>query len=422
MNKWFKHPIAYFAIGVAIICGLAFLGAALPGFGNMPNGTKNMQIVVVDYDQSTGSKTMTKGLKDNLPFKVKRTDSKLASIKSQLTNRSAALAVVLPKNFIKDVKQQKTPHIKFYVNDSNGMLQNSLNRSIISQIETKIKDNLTSQKTTGMIASLIAPNVAKQVQVRAQKQARNITNPAQLAGMRKLMPKQIQLQVQKQASKMAQRLGGGLIAKTVHINKMPSSYKYQMAPMFLNLGTYLGVMIMTIILTMMFMSARFSMGKVKAYFAYQVTGILASIIVPFFTIGLLRALINFSGTTFWALVGTQMLFVFAAFEFSSIFTFLCGSIPSMIILLPLMAMQVVAGGGILPRVVLNNFYQNISKVTPMYQGITNSFNVLYGGSIDPYIQSLGWIAVVGIICSMLFAWIGYRQKHIGVFASIMQVN
>ncbi|WP_268912926.1 YhgE/Pip domain-containing protein [Lentilactobacillus sp. SPB1-3] len=422
MNKWFRNPIVYVAMVVAIFCGLAFVGAGLPGFGNMPDGTKQMKIVVVDHDQSTGSKAITESLKENMPFKVKRTDARISSIKSQLNDRSAALAVEIPQDFIKDIRQQRTPNIKFYVNDSNGMLQNSLNRSIISQMESKIKDNITSKKTVGMVAGMIAPEIAKQASTQAQKQAEGIKNPAQLVALKKNIQRQTKARIKKQASQITQKLTGGVTTSTVHLNKIPKNYQYQLAPMFLNLGSYLGVMIMALILTMTFMSARFKIGKTKAYLSYQISGFIASVILPFFTVGLLRCEISFSGSAFWSLVGSQILFVLAVFEFTSIFTFLCGSLPGMLLLLPMMTMQVVAGGGILPRVVLSGFYQWFSRVTPMYQGITNAFNALYGGSFSPYNQSLLWIALTGVVCSTLFALIGYRQKTQGTLSSIIKFN
>ncbi|MHA3067239.1 YhgE/Pip domain-containing protein [Lacticaseibacillus saniviri] len=419
-KHWFKHPIAYVAIAVSIICGIAFVGAGLPGFGNMPKGTESMKIVIVDEDQSTGSQAMTKGMQDNMPFKVTRSVDSISDAKKQLENREIALAVRIPKNFIADVRNQKTPKITYYQNDSNGMLQNSMSKNIATSMTQSIQTNLTSQKTIGMIASLIAPNVAKAAQAKAQQQAKNITNPQQAAAMKAQVQKQTQAQVQKQATAMVQKLSGGLKSSTVHLNKMHDNYQYQMAPMFLNLGTYLGIM--TIILTMMFMSARFSMGKVKAYMAFQMTGLLAAVIQPFFTVGLLRALINFSGATFWTLVGSEMLFCIAVFEFCAMFTFLCASLPAMAVLLPLMAMQVVSGGGILPRVVLSDFYQWVSKVTPMYQGVTTSLNALFGGASSPYFQSMLWIAVVGLVVSSLIAWIGYRGKERKGFANVLQVG
>jgi len=421
-KHWFTHPIAYVAIAVSIICGLAFVGAGLPGFGNMPKGTESMKIVIVDQDQSTGSKAMIKGMEDNMPFKVSSTTKSISSVKDRLNNRDIALAVKIPKDFIADVRNQKTPQITFYKNDSNGMLQNSMGNNIVTSMTQSIQSNLTSQKTIGLIASLIAPNVAKAAQAKAQAQAGQVRNAQQAAALKAQVEKQTQAQVQKQATAMAQKLSGGLKTSTVHLNKMANNYQSQMAPMFLNLGTYLGIMIMTIILTMMFMSARFSMGKMKAFLAFQMTGVLAAIIQPFFTVGLLRGLISFSGATFMTLVGSEMLFCLAVFEFCAMFTFLCASLPAMAVLLPLMAMQVVSGGGILPRVVLNGFYQWVSKVTPMYQGVTASLNALFGGASSPYFQTMLWLILVGLVVSAVIAWIGYRGKERKGFANVLQVG
>lgn len=427
MKQWFKHPIAYIVIVVAIFCGMIFVGAAIPGFNKLPSNTSEMKLVIVDQDKSTASKAITKQLKKNLPLSVS-TSNQLADAKTNLKKRKTDLILQIPADFSSKVKSQNDVALTFYQNDSNGMLQNSFNKSLISKAESKIQSQLTSQKTTQAVAKMLAPSVAKKVQAKVAAKAKAAAASVKSAAQAQAIQKQAQAeakqvaqtQTKAQAEKVTKALSRGVTTNTVHINQMASNYQYQMAPMFLNLGTYLGIMLMSVVLTLMFMSARFTMGKVRAFTAMQLNGICGAVLVPFFTVGLLKCMISFDTTMFWNLIGGQILFGLAIFEMTNALAILLGSLPSMIIQLPLLVMQTIAGGGILSRTVMNGFYQWISTVTPMYQGVYSTFNTLFGGDSSALYSALVWMIMICFIASMVFSWIGHRKLTQGVLANVVK--
>lgn len=423
MKKWFKNPFAYLALLIPAIIGGFFVLGGVPGFSKLPTSTDQLRITIVDQDKTAVTKSIRNGLKDNVPFKHVTISSNLSAAKSRLSNRTDALTIQLPAGFTKDVEAGKNPKLNFYVSDSNGLLQNNVTRSVISGIQGKIASELTTAKTTGALAKQMAPQIAKQAAAKAQANAAKQQtanagqmNPAAAKQMQQKMQQQVKQTVAKQTRVQAQAAAKKLSATpdthTTHMHKIGGNYQYQMGPMFLNMGFYLGIMIMSIILTLMFMGARFAMGKWTAFLTAQVNGILATIIGPLVTVTLLRCFIQFDGGTFMSLLGSEWLFGLGAFELSFSLALLLGGVPSFLIQLPLMVSQTIAGGAIIPRQAMNSFYQWLSYHTPMFQGVYLTFNSLYGGGNGSMYSTTLWLIVAaGLIVTTLAVAIGYRGKE-----------
>ena len=169
MQKWFKHPIAKISLVIPILIGIFFVCFAIPGFNKLPSKTDQAPIVIVDQDQSQISSKISSNLKDNLPFKHISTNKSLEQTKTALKNRSAALAIVIPKNFSHQVMNKEVPQLKYYVNDSNGLLQNNMTAGLITRTSGSINQNIGNQKTTGMIAKTLAPQFKDQAKQQAMK-------------------------------------------------------------------------------------------------------------------------------------------------------------------------------------------------------------------------------------------------------------
>ena len=159
MKKWFKHPMAYLAILIALVGSVSFIAFAIPSFSDLPTGTENLNVVIVDQDKSTVSEQIVGNLKDKLPFKQVTTADSLSKSKSKLNDRQVSFVIEISSSFSESVMAQKVPSIKYFVSDSNGMLQNSLNKSVISQVKDQIATAITSAKTTQALATMLAPEI-----------------------------------------------------------------------------------------------------------------------------------------------------------------------------------------------------------------------------------------------------------------------
>ncbi|MFC6254058.1 ABC transporter permease [Secundilactobacillus hailunensis] len=420
MKKWFKHPLAYVAMLISVITGVLFIVSAVPGFNKLPHSTDQLRMTIVDQDKTTVTKKMTTGLKDNVPFKHVTTTTNLSAAKTRLSNRTDAMTVAIPAGFTKSVETGKQPKLNFYVSDSNGLLQNNISRSAISAIQDKIAAQLTSGRITGAMAEQIGPQIAKKASAQAQAKAAKAGGqmpPAMMKKMQQQVKQTVTKQTQIQAQRAAKKLTAAPVSHTTHLNKLGDNYQYQMAPMFLNLGLYLGFMIMGIILTLMFMGGRFAMGKWTAFLAAQINGVLGTVIGPLITILTLRCFIQFSGSSFLTLWGSEWLFGLGAFELSFALALLMFGLPSIIVQLPLMVSQVIAGGAIIPRKAMGGFYQWLSYHAPMYQGVYLSFNALYGGGQTGAFDTALWlVAGLGLLATILIVAISYRSRQPKGFA------
>jgi hypothetical protein len=87
------------------------------------------------------------------------TADSLSKSKSKLNDRQVSFVIEISSSFSESVMAQKVPSIKYFVSDSNGMLQNSLNKSVISQVKDQIATAITSAKTTQALATMLAPEI-----------------------------------------------------------------------------------------------------------------------------------------------------------------------------------------------------------------------------------------------------------------------
>lgn len=383
-----------------MVCGLIFVLAAVPGFNKLPSGTQNLRVVVLDQDQSSVSKNIATHLENKLPFKMV-TATSFANAKRQLNTRQAALIIQIDKGFYQRVTRGQAPKLTYTVNQSNGLLQNMVTKNVTTQVTTQVAAQLTTAKVTQMLAqsagkalmqkqqAVAKQQVKQQLQAALAKSPQLAQQPAQLKKLQqqaiarvkhqqqhRLMP-----QVKKQAAATAATLTGQVATTTTKLHALPTNYQYQFAPMFLNLGAYLGIMLMSLVLTLMFMSARHVIGKWSVLLAVQLNGF----------------------------IGVQVLFGLAVFEFTLAIAFLCGGLPSMILQLPLLVSQVVASGAIIPRPALNGFYRWLSTHTPMSQGVYSTFNALYGGANSGYTSALWWLISLSLLAVILIGWLGYRS-------------
>lgn len=431
MQVWFKQRFNWIAIVIAAFISLTFVLVLVPGFGKLPDNVDNMRVAVVDRDDQQISKAVKSDLTENLPFKHVSVDKSDAKIKSQIKQRKVSLVVVIPDGFSANVKAGKAVQLKYIKGTANGMIENNAQTSLIKQVNSTVQDQLQSKMIVGMLSKQMAPQAEQaaktkaEAAVKAQIQA-NPSLASQAATLAQKAQQTAKAEAQKTVTAKATQAAANVTAKlssnTETVGTKYTNQKHQIAPMFLNLGQYLGVMIASVILVLLFMSARFAIkNKFAAFAGLQLTGVIMGGIVALLATWSLTFVMSVDnwGTLFM----TNWLFDLSVFEVSSMLGLLCAGLPSMVIQLPLFVAQVIAGGAIVPRFAMPSFYKWLSGITPMYQGVQSSTNVLAGiGHISAYLSSLTWIAVAGLIVGLIFVWIGYRGKEQKGLAKLLPVK
>lgn len=290
------------------------------------------------------------------------------------------------------------------------------NQQISQQMKKGLQNNLpfkevTAKKTDAGIKKQIKNRDVSMVVIIPQGFSSDVQSgrPVQLKYYRGTANGMIETMAR--ASATAKRATSQLTSKSEYVGTHHDNYKYQQTPMFFNMGQYLGMMLASIVLVILFTSARFAIGnKYTAFMSMQVSGILLATVTSI--VASLALLCVEHVDNFMGMFGIAWLFDVAVFEISSMLALLCGGLPSIIIQLPLFTSQVIAGGAIVPRFAMSSFYNWLSKYTPMYQGIQATSNVMAGiGHTTPFISSLLWIAVMCCVLGFVFVWLGYRGKE-----------
>lgn len=224
------------------------------------------------------------------------------------------------------------------------------------------------------------------------------------------------------ASAAAKSATSQLSSRSEYVGTHHYNYKYQQTPMFFNMGQYLGMMLASIVLVILFTSARFAVGnKFTAFMGMQVSGLLLATVTSI--VASLALLCVEPVDNFMSMLGIAWLFDISVFEISSMLGLLCGGLPSIIVQLPLFTSQVIAGGAIVPRFAMPSFYNWLSNYTPMYQGIQAISNTMAGiGHTAPFISSLVWIAIISCVLGLIFVWIGYRSKEAKGLSKLIPVK
>lgn len=395
MSNWFKNKFTWIPMIIAIFVGLTFVFSLIPSFSKMPDGIKNMRVAVVNQDNNQISTTVARKLKQNLPFKITDVDNSVTKAKSQVRKDNLSVVVVIPKGFAKKAESNQKPQLNYIENSSVGTLESNTGTSVATRVNTMVQQQLQSKALIGMLAKQMAASANHS---NATTTTNNTAAKAQ------------QAQIAKQATAAANKLTVNLGSSTQKIGVDHSNMRYTMAPMFMTMGQYLGILIATIILSMAFMSIRFKVGnKFLAFLGLQISGVVMSLLVSLCVALATMSLIHVE--SFGAIFVGMWLFDLAVFEFTSSISLLFAGLPSIIIQLPLFAMQIVAGGAVLPRFAMPKFYQWLSANSPMYQGVKTIAHHLHGmGSIGAYTSSLWWIVVVGLVAGLIIVAVGYRGK------------
>ncbi|HAT55414.1 MAG TPA: hypothetical protein DCW31_09300 [Lactobacillus sp.] len=409
----FKQPFVWLFMIIAILCSVFFSACLLPAFHDLPSQTDQIPVAIINQDSSKVGKTVANQLTGHLPFKHIHTGQSLTTSKRLLNNRQIGLIIRIPATFSKDVMAGKTAHIHYYINNANGLVQNNMNKALISNATNTIADSVTTSKAKGMFAKVLGPQIATAAQQKfatSPAAAHLAQNPQAMAAAKQQMAAKVKQNTIAVANKMSRSLAIGVMPITHTSNTLPSRTSYQMAPMTIQMGTYLGTLLMSVLLVALFMGKRFTFGKWSTFLATQCAGGIAALILPFASVTTLRLLISFSGIAYWQLLGFNMISTLTIFEFTYAIAIIFAGLPSMLLQIPLFILQVVTGGIIVPHLALNGFYSFIANATPMYAAMTGTQNILFGGGqTGDLVIALIWFALFSFVIAVVAAAIGFKS-------------
>lgn len=398
---WFRHKFIVIVFLLPLLIVLSFVYGLLPGFNSAANSQDQMKVAIVNQDNNEIANTVTKNLKTNLPVKKVITNDSLTTAKDKLKDNQLSLVIVIPKTFSNNAKNSQPVQLHYYTSAAANTVEQSATNMAIKNVDNRVKSSLQSNVIMGMLARQMAASVQQQMQ---QSQAGNTSE------MSRQMQQQAQQQVMKRARAAAKRVTVQYSSKTYQVGTQRTNKEYQMAGMFLSMGQYLGLALVSAVLVWLFSAARFSFSsKFAAFGMVQLTGFLMTFVLSLIAVCATRTLIKFN---FGSVFMYNWLIDLTFFEFTTMWAFLCNGLPSLIIQIPLFTTQVIAGGGILPTFAMPKFYQWLSNYTPMHSAMQGNMHLIHDlGAMGSYIYSLWWILAISLIISFCIIWIGYRGKE-----------
>lgn len=408
-----KGPIL--ALLVGLLYGVIVFFIYYSGYSAVPNNVDKLPITLVNQDQK--SNKLAKQIKKALPYKHVKSTPNLINAKKELDDRDTYLIINIPKNFTTDIAANKQPNLNFYINESNQTSIVSAMKSTATTIGNTVQQQISMQKGTLLIAKPQLASLQQQLQqeqvkaketISQQKQTISTAPATQQAALTQKLEEQTnqaQVKAQQTAAKkkdkiisdaqsQAQPLINNIKINIERQNKVDTGLNNSLAPFFASLSIYLGSLIGALLLYNTYAKFAPQIGRFKAFANLEITMALEAIIIAGIVTWAISAMVGTGN--FGELWLSHLLTIFAAYNFNSIMLLLLGQVGTALNIF-LTMLQVVAGAGMIPVVTMNTFFKAIHSFAPMYYGITNDFNAMYGGT-TPTAVWYGFISlIIGII-------------------------
>lgn len=390
------------ALAVTIFYGIFMISIYFSGYKAIPDKIKDLPIAVISNDSD--SQELKDNLVKKLPFNTIHKNWTLNRAKKELNKRSIYLIVEIPKDFSNNVKTlDKTAKLHFYINESNPTTAVTAMESVATKIGASINENILLNKGKAILTNAQLTILKEQV---AQKVAATPQAKEQIATQAEVQKNQIETKI----NQTYKNLGNSFMTVIHKTNKVPSGMNHSMSPFFISLSIYIGTLMGATIILETYTKFAGRIGRFKSFAMLEAATILISVITPLIIVLLAQAFNKFDSSLITSLWFTHGLELFTAMNINLIFIILIGQL-GMIINVPMMLMQVVAGAGLIPKIILPSFFKGFSTISPCYYSIQADFNVLYGGSGtgDLWLK-LFCVALVAVLLNLLAVTI--RKKNL----------
>lgn len=400
MKKFLFSKGPLLAALVVILYGILVFLIYFTGYEAMPNHIDEMPITIVNQDSK--SKALANQIEDKLDFKhIKKTTS-MKQAKKDLNNRDSFLIINIPKNFAKDIKQNKRVNLNFYVNESTSYSGVSGMKNIATTIGNTVNQQVVIEKGKTMLnqaqLTVLQQKVEKQKQQMASelqqsKQQIAAAPAAQQAQLKQKLQTKTQQSQQAAKSKINsekqkilkrtnsnyQNVSNSVNVKVHQVNKVKSGLNNALAPFFANLAIYIGSLLGTLLLYGTFVKFSKRVGRLRSFVMLEGTMLILAVLGSAIVSAVIAPMMNLGGTGYGQLFVNHGLEIFAAYNFNAILMLLIGQVGTVLNIF-LTMIQVVSGAGMVPLVTMNGFYQFAHFISPMYYSVQADFNIMFGGT------------------------------------------
>ncbi|MHA6530610.1 YhgE/Pip domain-containing protein [Paenibacillus sp. BAC0078] len=352
MKSFFKNKAIASGLFMMVFYQIMMIGIFMSGYSAVPKNIDKLSVAIVNEDQQYGEKFVQQ-LGQELPFHV-LTYNNLETAQKKLEDRDIYLIMHIPQDFTQKLSAQgQQVKLDYYINQSNPAATNSTVQNVASQLTAKISAELQTSSIEGVLQNMKMPAA--------------------------------------QSKEVAAGIVDKVSSNVVITNPQPAGMHNQMAPMFLTMASYVGAMIYSMMSIGALNQLKGKLGKWKAFLSLQGVNVILSLTAPLFGLGIYFSIHSYSAGTFTHMWLLHALELFTAIQFTSIPCLLLGQ-GGMLLNLPLMLVQTIASGAVLPQVMMPGFFRAVSHASLMYYTVQLDYNTLFGGG-----QTAGLLLGLGLI-------------------------
>lgn len=364
IGSFMKLPATKGGIIAALMFQLIFSLVWMTGYRDITANVNKLVIAVVNEDPAAGQ-MIVEQLKKNVPFQMNVVGS-MAIAKQQLNERDVQLILHVPANLTAQLQSAGEPaKLEYFINESNPAMIKSVMQSVIANITATVNKQAIAAGAQAVLLEMKLP--------------------------------------QEQALKAAGGLAEKVISDTQFSNKIDGMAN-QMVPMMMVLASFVGAMVMQMNIQQASMQLGKHLGAWNKFAARGIINVVSAVIVALVGSSLMLLLGGQSVHGFFAIWGFQALFLVTFMFLTQLFLQVFG-LAGMMFNITLLSAQLVSSGAIVPRELLNGFYQNLGNYLPATYAVEGIMNLLFGGpgmatTVMALIAICGVVVVIGGVAAL----------------------
>ncbi|MGN7387500.1 YhgE/Pip domain-containing protein [Sporosarcina sp. SAFN-015] len=374
-REFLKGKGATSAIFMGVLYAVCMLGIFLPGYTAIPGNIDQLPIAIINDDEGEFGGQVAESLEEQLPFEKITTDISNKVALEDLEDNELALVIHIPKTFSADLKNSDvSSSIEFTLNEAGATVVASSMNQVVSQINAQLSAQFSQQTAEGILMNFNVP--------------------------------------EEQAKEIAKTIENSYVGNIVTINDIPDGMHNNMLPMFLTMALYVGAMIAAMQLVGAFKANRGKATKTRLFIYVQLTAILVGLIAGLVSTIIVMGINDLSGDLFLQILGQQILNYWVSFNFTATVIFLFGE-AGMVLNIPILLVQTLANGAVIPRDMMYAPYNWASHISPMYYSVQAYFANLFGStSVSPYLLGLAIVGLVAMALNIVIVWILHKPMPI----------
>lgn len=363
-KKFIKTKGSIAAIFMGIFYAIAMLGIFLPGYAAIPGNVDRLPVAIVNDDAGEYGAGIADEMESNLPFQTIETGLSNDEATDKLEQNKLALVMHIPETFSQDVENgEVSSSIEFTINQAGAATVSSTMNSVANEVNNQLRIKFSEKTAQGILMNFNVP--------------------------------------EDQATELAEQIETAYAGNIVTINEIPNGMNNSNLPMFLTLAAYVGAMIGSMQLVGSLREHVGKTSKTRLFMYVQSIALMIAVVSSMIAIGIAFLINQPSGELFFKVVGQQVLDYMVFFNFTAILIFLFGQ-AGMVLNLPVLLIQTLANGAVIPREMMFAPYQWMSHISPMYYSVQAYFANLYGNiSASPHIWSLVLVGIAALLINIL---------------------